>query len=168
MLRDEDRMVALRGLPPVVRSIRRRQPLLDKTGGVFQDRLHAFAEQVIEFSASEPETPAEWRFIQRLKKLVEVSHPGIIPTAPVTVLNALQLKGLSVQLVHLRFGFLVASLDLMSMFEEGFDAADDFLMLHCHFALIASPRMRPTQLLGVSILSIVASVGAMSAGLASE
>jgi hypothetical protein len=37
-----------------------------------------------------------------------------------------------------------------------------------HFALIASLRMRPTQLLGVSILSSAASVGAMSAGLASE
>jgi len=45
VLRDEDRVVALRRLPPVVRRVRRRQPLLDKTGGVFQDCLQAFAEQ---------------------------------------------------------------------------------------------------------------------------
>ena len=32
------------------------------------------------------------------------------------------------QLVHLRFGFLVAGFKLISKFEEGFDAADDFLL----------------------------------------
>jgi hypothetical protein len=37
-----------------------------------------------------------------------------------------------------------------------------------HFALIASLRIRPMQLLGISILSSVARVGAMSAGLTSE
>jgi hypothetical protein len=35
----------------------------------------------------------------------------------------------------------------------------------CHFALIASLKIRPTLLLGISILSSAASVGAISAGL---
>jgi hypothetical protein len=74
VLRDENRMVALRRLPPIVRRIRWRQPPGDKTGGVFQYCLHAFAEQVIEFSGFEPELSVEWRLIQSLKKLVEVSH----------------------------------------------------------------------------------------------
>lgn len=47
VLRDEDRMITHRRLPPVVRGFGGREPLLNKIRGVFENDRQTFATKIL-------------------------------------------------------------------------------------------------------------------------
>jgi hypothetical protein len=74
VLRDKDRMTAKRSLPAVIGNDSRCQSWSDEILRVLQHKWQAFVAQVIEILSAQLEAPAEFRFRQRDKKLVQVSH----------------------------------------------------------------------------------------------
>lgn len=98
MLRDEDRMMSHRRLPPVVRRRGRGQTLLDEVGGVIQDNRQPFATQVFKLSAAQAKATPERRFGERGEEFVKIASrhiPIIFPPARYTPKRSLIARTIS-------------------------------------------------------------------------
>ena len=74
VLRDEDRMISHRRLPPVVQGFGGGEPLLDKIRGVFEDDRQTFAAKVLQLLPVQAKAPTERRLAQFGKDFVEFAQ----------------------------------------------------------------------------------------------
>jgi hypothetical protein len=74
VLCDEDRMIAHRGLFPIIRRVGYRQSLLDKIRRVFEDNFQTLVMKVIEFFPAHAKTSAKRGLLKGSKDFIQISQ----------------------------------------------------------------------------------------------
>jgi hypothetical protein len=74
VLRNENRMSAIRRLLPVVSRLGRRKPLRHQTRRMSENRRNAFCREISALGVAEPKPPTKRRALQCREDRVQISH----------------------------------------------------------------------------------------------